>query len=163
MRRTTSPLLIALTPVLLVALACSREPAPAARSTTELGGSSAQRVAAIRQMLTVPVALGSKISDAQFREERLGDGTLGPSDFEAFYGLTVAPVDIPVWLRALPPLDTARPTEPPVPSVPTDWWVRPSEFQALRFFGSGTISDRWTGWVGVDSANGRIFIYTFTQ
>jgi hypothetical protein len=154
-----------LTAALPLMLACAREPAPPpdGRKATELSGTPADRVGMVRDLLTAPPALRETLVDAQFREERAGDGKLGPADLFSFYALTVSPGDIPSWLQALPPLDTPPPTAPPTTSSRTDWWVQPEDFTKLRFFGSGTVTPRTTGWVGVDSAKARIYIYTFTQ
>jgi hypothetical protein len=148
---------------LLALSACERDAKPAAQTAAELTGTPAERVTMVRDLLTAPDSLSGTITDAHFREQRTGDGNLGPSDFVAFFALSVAPAEIGIWLRALPPLEGAVPTAPPSPSTPTAWWVPPNEFSSLRFFGSGSVTGRSTGWVGVDSARGRVYAYTFTQ
>ncbi len=158
-------------------LACARgEPAPQPADgpkAVELSGTPAERVTMVRELLTAPATLSGTIIDAQFREERPGVGSTGddavPGDsaagvpgHSAFYELTVAPTDVGVWLQSLPPLDAPSPAALPVPSTPTKWWPQPADLSRLRFFSSGTVTSRATGWVAVDSAQGRIFIHTVT-
>lgn len=91
--------------------------------------------------------LPSALLDAHFLEEQTGDGRLGPSDFAAFYALTVAPADLPAWRAALP--------------QPQPWWVGEDALDSLEFYSPKLLTGSSNGWVGL-APDGRIFVYVFT-
>jgi hypothetical protein len=70
--------------------ACSKSSAPK-NSVYEVTGSSTERVARVSAIITKNKAAPTAIVDARFMEEQTGDGSLGPSDFRAFYFVQVAP------------------------------------------------------------------------
>ena len=93
----------------------------------------------------------------------LGDGILGPSDFFAFYALTVPAADIPAWRAALAASPVDKGTEAyAAPKAAAPWWVSKAEYQKLELFSPKSLTGRSPGWVGL-APDGRIFIYAFTM
>lgn len=157
--RRVVPLLLSLA---LPLLACRRDRNDGAIHV--MSGSTPERIELVTRMLRAPDSLTSTIRDAQFIEERIGDGRLGPSDFQAYTVLAVDPATIARWTAVLPPLAAdAGPVGHVAPRSAPEWWVREAEFARLRFFGTSTVTSRTTGWIGVDSARAMLYIYTFTQ
>jgi hypothetical protein len=139
----------------------SRPPAPVSR---EITGTVQQRISAISALLGNGKPIPSPLRDAYFVEDQLGDGRLGPSDFQAFYRLTVAPTDLAAWRAALSPLDSAAMSPSYVaPRDPRAWWLSPDEFKALTFYSSAALTVRANGWIGVHPVSGVIYIFTYTQ
>jgi hypothetical protein len=146
-------------------LACRVEqPKAAAVTSREIAGTAAERVATMRKMLPSLSGITAPILDAHALEVQVGDGNLGPSDFVLYYSFTVRPADLSQWAAALGPAAPAafRPAYA-APSGGTPWWVAPAAFSRLTFYlGSNVVAvDR--GWVGIDRAVSRIYIYRFTQ
>ncbi|MCP9886210.1 hypothetical protein KBY97_13910 [Synechococcus sp. ATX 2A4] len=158
--RLKSPILC-----LLGALAACSLQAP--QSFQTIDGSTADRVAAISKLLSRTAPLPSSLLDAHFFEQQTGDGRLGPSDFEAFYALTVAPAHLPAWRAALSPLkpwnhfsnDDDIKRAAPSPSQP--WWLSEDDLSFLEFYSPQSLTGRANGWVGL-APDGRIFVYAFT-
>lgn len=158
--RRILPLHLSLALTLLTA--CRRERADGAVHI--LSGSTPERVELMSRMLQAPDSIEATIRDAQFIEERIGDGNLGPSDFQAYYAISIDPVLITRWTAVLPALPAdAMPASHVAPRSAPEWWVRDSDFSRLRFFSPASVTSRRTGWIGVDSANAMLYIYTFTQ
>jgi hypothetical protein len=121
------------------------------------------RVAIITKQLSRNGKLPGVLLDAQFVEEKVGDGILGPSDFFAFYALTVPAAELPAWRTALAPSPVLNgPAAYAAPKAPTPWWLKPEEFGKLELFSSKPLTGRVNGWVGL-APDGRIFIYAFTM
>jgi hypothetical protein len=146
-------------------MACGRDaPAPPPPRAVELTGTTSERIAQVRRTLDVPPALAATILDANSIEERLGGGTLGPSDFAGYLMLRVSPGSLAQWRASLTPVP-ARP-EPAVfdgPSTPVSWWVSRSDFPALQFFDAEQLTGRMNSWVGVHAASATIYIHFVTQ
>jgi hypothetical protein len=122
-----------------------------------------ERVAAITKQLSRNRKLPGMLLDAQFIEEKVGDGVLGPSDFFAFYALTVPTADISAWRRALAASPVDKGTEGyAAPKAAVSWWVSKEDYQKLELFGPKSLTGRSHGWVKL-SSDGRIFIYAFTM
>jgi hypothetical protein len=139
----------------------SRPPVPVSR---EITGTVQQRVTTIGAMLGNGTPMPSALRDAYFVEDQLGDGKLGPSDFQAFYRLTVAPKDLPTWRAAMSPLDSAAMAPSyAAPRDPRAWWLSPEDFKALAFYNPASLTPRRNGWIGVHPMSGVIYIFTFTQ
>ena len=145
---------------------CNRKDAPV--STHEVGGEKAERVAAVTRLLSKAGPLPSPILDGHFVEEKTGDGMLGPSDFKAFYALTVAPADLPAWKAALSkskPANTfsnADEIKRAVPKKAQPWWVSGPDLGKLEYFSPHSLTGNANGWVGI-APDGRIFIHVFTM
>lgn len=108
-------------------------------SSPKSAGTTAERVAAISKLLSKTAPLPSSLLDAHLIEEQTGDGRLGPSDFKAFYALTVAPVDLPAWRDALSKSKTwnhdsndAR-LKREAPKKAQSWWVSGADLGVLEF------------------------------
>ena len=148
--------------VLLASLsACS--PKGTAQSTHTVDGTPSERVAAITKQLARNTKLPGRLLDAHFLEEQTGDGRLGPSDFVAFYALTVDPADLPAWRAAQPAPPMAKnDIQYAAPKKAQPWWVTQEDFAKLEFYSPKSLTGRVNGWVGL-SPDGRIFIYSFTM
>lgn len=136
-------------------------------STHEVDGSKAERVARITKLLSKTGPLPGAILDANFVEERQGDGKLGPSDFKAFYALSVAPADLPAWKAALSKSKPANAfandgeIKRAAPGKAQSWWVNSSDLGKLEFFSPQSLTGNANGWVGI-APDGRIFVHVFT-
>ncbi len=146
---------------LLSMAACSPKPA---ESSYEMKGSQSERIAAVSQLISKHASLPGALLDAHFFEEQIGDGRLGPSDFTAFYALTIAPADLPVWNSALAPIQPPNtPPEYTTPKQPLPWWLTQDDFLFLKFYEPKAITGRIHGWIGIAPNGGKIFIYVFTM
>jgi hypothetical protein len=141
--------------------ACS--PKRPAESSHEITGTQAERIAAVSQLVSKLAPLPSPILDAHFVEQQTGDGQLGPSDFAAFYALTVAPADLAAWGSALAAIEAQNtPPKYATPKQPLPWWLTHDNFLRLTFYSPKSLTGRSNGWVGI-AADGRIFVYAFTM
>lgn len=142
--------------------ACDSKP------SNELTGTQAERVAAVPKLLSKTDPLPSSLLDAHFVGEQTGDGGFGPSDFKAFYALTVAPADLPAWRAALSKVKTwnhfsnDEEIKRAAPKKAQPWWVSGADLGALEFYSPHSLTGRANGWVGI-APDGRIFIYSFTM
>lgn len=120
-------------------------------------------MAAVTRQLGNGAKLPGPLLDAHVVEEQTGDGKLGPSDFTAFYALTVAPADLPAWhaaLAATPVVNSSGSYAAPKKAEP--WWVSEADFKELKLYGPKSLTGRFNGWVGI-APDGRIFICAFTM
>ena len=140
--------------------ACNRNSSPKT-SVHEVTGNTTQRAAAVSAIVAKHKIPPTAIQDAHFVEQQTGDGQLGPSDFEAFYVLEVAPQDVSQWTRLLTPL-TAK-SEYHAPAKPRDWWIAREAFASLQFYTPDILTGKLLGWIGVSLQTGRIYIFTFTM
>jgi hypothetical protein len=146
---------------LLFIVACS--PEQRAESSYEIGGTQAERIAAISSQLSKHAPLSSPLLDAHFVEDKKGDGQFGPSDFLAFYALTVVPVDLEKWRSTLPALEEQnRKPKYVSPKKPCSWWLTQDEFLGLMFYSPKSLTGRSHGWVGI-APDGRVYIFAFTM
>ena len=151
---------------LVLLLLCSMAactPKRPAESLHEITGTQAERVAAVTRLIVQHTPLPSPLLDASFIEQQTGDGMLGPSDFAAYYALTVTPADLAAWRSALRPIE-AQDTPPKhiAPKLPLPWWVTPGDFPRLEFYNPKLLTGRSNGWVGI-APEGKIFVYAFTM
>jgi hypothetical protein len=152
--------------ILALLLLCSMtacSPKRPAESSREIRGTQAERVAAVSPLIGKHAPLPSLILDAHFVEDQTGDGQLGPSDFAAFYTLTVAPADLAAWRSALPTIEGQNtPPKYVTPKQPRSWWLTHDDFLGLTFYSPKSLTGRSNGWVGI-APDGRIFMYAFTM
>ena len=149
--------------LLLLCLMAACSPKRPAESSREISGTQAQRVATVSSLISKRAPLPSPILDAHFVEQQIGDGQLGPSDFAAFYALTVAPADLSAWRSALPTIETQNtPPKYVTPKQPRPWWLTHDDFLSLTFYSPESLTGRINGWVGI-APDGRIFVYAFTM
>lgn len=101
-------------------------------------------------------ALLSRVHDATWRIEQLGDGTLGPSDFILHLRLSVPVEDTPLWLGdARPPSAAECQNEPNL-----TWWLPPAQCASARF----ADGRRLTGHDGFVAATpGVVFVYSASR
>ncbi|MCX6872441.1 MAG: hypothetical protein NTW21_01330 [Verrucomicrobia bacterium] len=164
--KTTIALSIALLTIAGLANAADTKPEPAKQEAKD--GTRAERVAKITKQLSRAAKLPGPLLDAHFVEEQTGDGRLGPSDFKAFYALTVAPADIPTWRAALSKSKTwnhfsnDEDIKRAAPKKAQPWWVNGADLGKLEFYSSHSLTGRANGWAGI-APDGRIFIYAFTM
>jgi hypothetical protein len=123
--------------ILALFLLCSMTacgPQRPAESSREITGTQAERIVAVSKLVTRHSPLPSPLRDAHFAEQQAGDGRLGPSDFYAFYALTVAPADLAAWRVALAPLEPQNtPPKYVAPKQPLPWWLTQDDFLRLTF------------------------------
>lgn len=133
------------------------------RATPETSPAKAAQVNKIEAQLSRSMKLPGKLLEAQFVQEQLGNGILGPSDFKAFYALKVPASDIPAWEAALAatPVVNGSGTYAK-PKQTQSWWVSEADFKTLKLHGPKNLTGWVNGWVGL-SPDGRIFIHSFTM
>ena len=133
------------------------------QSTYEITGTQAERVFEVSRLISKFTSLPTSLLDANFVEEKTGDGRLGPSDFKAFYALKIAPADLAAWRSAMPAIEAQNtPAAFSTPRALRPWWLTQSEFRGLTFYSAAALTGRINGWVGV-APDGRIFVYTVTM
>jgi hypothetical protein len=149
--------------LLLLCLMAACTPNRPLESSHEITGTQSERIAAMSQLVSKLTPLPSPLLDAYFVEQQIGDGQYGPSDFTAFYALTVAPADLGAWRSALPKIQTSNMLPKyVVPKQQSPWWLTRDEFFKLTFYSPKSLTGRSNGWVGI-APNGKIFVYTFTM
>jgi hypothetical protein len=129
-------------------------------SVQEITGTNSQRIDQIEALLKQYLPFPRPLEDAHFLEKKIGDGVMGPSDYQRFYTLTASSTNISSWVKTLKlieqnPTYIAPPVSPP-------WWVTAQGFNALRFYKLATPSGDDQGWIGVSDDLKIIYIYTFT-
>ena len=145
--------------------ACSPKPPESSRT---IDGTTAERVSVISKLLSKTAPLPSSLLDAHFVEEQTGDGRLGPSDFKAFYALTVAPADLAAWRDALSESKTWNhfsnddEIRRAAPKKVQPWWVKEAALGTLEFYSPHSLTGRANGWVGI-APDGKIYVYAFTM
>lgn len=98
--------------------------------------------------------------DANFVEEKVGDGVLGPPDHYRFYALSVPVAAIPAWRAALKNSRVAPGAgDYAAPKKAVSWWLKKEEFEKAERLGPAPLTGRDLGWV-VILPNGRIYIYS---
>jgi hypothetical protein len=158
--RTVNFLLIAIMILFAnVTVACGAKQAPDI-TYYEATGNPAKRIANITAMLTKFHTPPTALLDAQFVEEKIGDGDKGPADFHTFFMVQVAPENIKAWQTILTPLDTTP--DYAAPTQMHEWWVTKDDFATLQFYAPDTLAGRSNGWVAINPQGGKIFIYTYT-
>lgn len=148
--------------LLLLSLSACSQKGPV-ETSREITGTQAERVTAVSRLISKAGVLPSPVLDAHFVEEQRGDGQLGPSDFAAFYALTVAPAELAAWRAQLPAIQAMNtPPKYVAPKQPRAWWLTPDDFLKLEFYGPKSLTGRSNGWVGV-APDGKVFVYAFTM
>ena len=134
---------------------------PAKSSDYEVSGSINERIVGVTKLLFKDKNLASPILDAQFVEEKLGDGELGPSDYRRFSMLQVAPQDLVKWIALFEPL--SEQVAYASPTSKHNWWVEEAAFNKLEFFKPDVLAGSTNGWIGVARQTGQIYLFTFTM
>ncbi len=153
------------TPLLAFACVCmlaacgtgTRGSGPPPRTSTELTGSTAERVDKVTRILGA--AAPTPLLDANFIEIKIGDGVLGPSDYVRFIAITIDPASRDRWRALSPPL-IKKPEYAEPPSTPA-WWVSQADYERLSFHDASSLG-LGDGWLGV-ADNGRVFVATQTR
>lgn len=146
--------------IFITACAPSLSPKPVPTSINEIEGTTTQRIKAVTQILVIQEPLPSPLLDAYFLEKRLGDGVLGPSDYISFGMLEVDPANLPAWRSKLLPLKVQPDYVTPKPIK--NWWISSANYPTLELYELRPYTNRSHGWIGIDSKNSKIYIYTFT-
>lgn len=159
MRTVSFLLILIMVATANITAACGSKPPPDI-SYYEATGTPAKRIANITAMLTKYHAPPTALMDAQFVEEKIGDGDKGPADFRTFFMIQVAPKNVNAWQDILTPLTTIP--EYTAPTQMHEWWVAKEDFAKLQFYAPDLLAGRSNGWVAIDPQSGKIFIYTYT-
>ncbi len=140
-----------LSPLCLLMVLCACDaiaPAPRGVATTaiEATGSPDMRVKAAYAIFA-PNTLPIGPVDARLLSVKLGDGALGPSDYQYFAAIQYDPDALQDWQAAKAPLDAPAYIAPqPAPA----WWPDAAHFQTLSFYsGEGIVQNGWIA-VGED-------------
>lgn len=137
------------------------------RTVTEIQGTRAERIHALSRRMTAGARerLIATVTDANILVEQLGDGNLGPSDFQTYGRIRVLPTDVVRWSSGPSKLASPPPwTEAPQPAATTqsvDWWIKQPEHESLSFYEAQPIFAD-DGWIGV-SPQGTIYFRTMTR
>lgn len=151
--------------LLFTMAACSAKPP---ESSYIMNGTTPERVASISKLLSKTAPLPSSLLNAHFLEEQTGDGRVGPSDYAAFYALTVDPANLPAWRARLSKSRTwnhfsnDEDIKRAAPKKAQPWWVSEEDIGALEFYSPDSLTGRANGWVGI-APDGRIFVYAFSM
>lgn len=135
-------------------------PRTSAISYVEVVGDQAKRVNVITAMLTKSSTLPTTMIDAQFVEEKIGDGELGPADYRTFALIEIEPSDIAKWQGNLTPL--AQIPSYAAPSQPYEWWVDEDAFATLLFYEPAPLTQHFNGWIALDPQQGKVYVFSFT-
>jgi hypothetical protein len=146
--------------LMLMLGACgSASPTPSARgvptTVVETGGSTEARIKTAYGLFAAnSLPIGPQ--DAQVLSVKLGDGELGPSDYQYFVAIQYDPDSLQDWQSGKAPLDTPAYRAPqPVPA----WWPDTARFQTLTFYsGDGIVRN---GWIAVGE-DGWLYAYAAT-
>lgn len=130
------------------------------KTVSEVTGSTQERVAAVSRIIRSKTGELTGIADARLIEIRIGDGQLGPSDFQSYVWIKLSPDDCKTWTDSLksPPDATPRYSAPPTNA---DWWLTSEAFVELKKYDSWSTFGR-QGWIVVDE-DGNVFAMTFTN
>ena len=132
-----------------------------ASTSFEVTGNVTQRIAAVVKLLSKKTQPPGTILDANFLEEKTGDGELGPSDYSDYFALTVPVDSISKWKTLLKPL----PQKPNYtkPTSPITWWISAEDFTSLEFYQHSPLFNRGFGWVGISTNSNKVYIHTETN
>lgn len=92
---------------------------------------------------------------AQSLQIALAAGGLGPTDYNYYGTLQVAPAEVMRWVENSAP----HPEKPDyyLPASAEAWWPSRAHFEALEFFEPGRAAPGLQGWIGVDRARGTLY------
>ena len=88
------------------------------------------------------------------------------NDGDQYYVSFRVPVkDVDKWTAILEPIKTPQRYNGnlDLPVQPRAWWVTKEHLLRLTFYDPRTLAGLVNGWVGVDRATGKIFVYSFTM
>jgi hypothetical protein len=135
--------------------ACLESESPA-RSGSDMTGTRQERVDAFTARLAKRIQPPGRVLDAQCREEQIGDGVLGPSDFIFYCAFSVPPAEVDAWTRLL--TQAGAPVHYAAPRTAPGWWLSREEFEAAEHYEPGVLGFTMHGWVAVSAESGRIYI-----
>jgi hypothetical protein len=138
----------------------SQHPTASKQLAYEVQGTATERINTISALIAKSKPLPSELLDAQFLQEKLGDGAFGPADFNSFYVLKINPQDLPKWLQVLSP--SSHVVSYVEPTQMRSWWVSAEQFANLKFFEPEGLMGNSNGWLGIDEQAALIYISTFT-
>ena len=132
--------------------AASALPAPAHASSASRGGAAARQVAS-------RLGLSASVDGAEQVQERIGDGSLGPSDVVTYTVLSVPEAELLAWAPKAARL-AGRPVYRAPKALPH--WISRPDFDTLEFYDASDLSPQ-TGWVGVARARGKVYVMAMTN
>jgi hypothetical protein len=119
-----------------------------------------ERIRIIKRIISEPVP--GEILDAEYLSIQIGDGCLGPSDFQLFLRLSVPPAETEQWLKGLgQPFNHSDNYAEPTPSQ--SWWLSKSQYEKSKLYETRSLFGRHNGWLCIDKDKGFIYVYTFTM
>jgi hypothetical protein len=136
-------------------IACvEKTPRPAVRAMTVAPASAAERLARLPKVLpSFPSKLLTRVEEADWAIEQIGDGVLGPSDFITRARLQVPRADAVEWLAG----ERTGKLEWTKPAVHLEWWITP-ELAARAVF-----VERQNASLAVLPDAGVVYLVTSTQ
>jgi len=128
----------------------------------ELVGSKEERIEALNKiLLRENESLPSPLRNAYLLEVKIGDGRMGPSDYQTYCSFEVAPSEIERWIEDLgAPIEKPLPFE--MPELDRFWWPDRETLKQLAFHPGKSLSGRVNSWAAIDPKAGRIHVYSFT-
>ena len=122
---------------------------------------AAERIDAINRIIQRNAKVPSKILEADFVENKKGDGFLGPSDFFFYARIKVAKEDLLEWTKGLKkPYNNS--TSYSAPPQKEKWWISEKDFKKLKLYETKKYFGRFNGWIGFDESTGYLYVHTFT-
>ena len=127
-------------------------------TTSEVTGTKEERIAAVSRIVLWAGDTQLQIDDARLIEVKIGDGQLGPSDYQSFLWIKLSPDQVTAWTAELTPL--SKVPHYSVPPTKTDWWLTKEVFdEAVKYEARNRFGR--SGWT-VITKDGNVFAMTFT-
>lgn len=120
---------------------------------------SASRGQAAARQVASRLGLSVSVDGTEQVQERIGEGSLGPSDVVTYTVLSVPEAELLAWAPKAARL-AGRPVYLAPKALP-DWISRP-DFDTLEFYDGSDLSPQ-TGWVGVARASGKVYVTAMTN
>jgi hypothetical protein len=138
---------------------CSSAPAP---SLSSEGKPLAERVRFMESLIGRSGKLPGKVVDAHYLELRIGDGRLGPADYESFKRIEIDPTEAARWKEALKA--GAKDYVAKYRAAPAEitWWLDQEQFREGMAFPTWPLFGRRHGWVLLSKDENYLYVYTFT-
>jgi hypothetical protein len=122
--------------------------------------SASERVAFVRKMLSLEAP---PILDAHYVEVQLGDGVMGPADYQFFARVMIAPENMEAWRQLLQAESETVSISTPAAPAGVTWWLPAQDVEQYDFYDAQPLLGR-DGFVALHRAGeGVLYIFTFTR